>query len=267
MPATPDDPERVWIEFKKDITNQELRNCLVERYLPLVRLHAERVLARLPETVDLDDLISAGTFGLIDAVNAFDLARGVKFETYCALRIRGAMLDELRAMDWVPRLVRSQTKKLTKAIKTLEVRHGRQPTEVELAAHLEITVAELEKMISDTNTVNLISLNRKWYETDSFKDIYQFDLSRDRKREDPTARLQQEDTWRELLKGLTRQERLLLILYYRDGVTMKVIGQQLGLSAARISHMHSELLVRLKVARAELGRSFGLHGHKAKKTG
>ena len=100
----PDDVEQLWVEFKKDINNQELRNRLVEMYLPLVKYNGERIWARLPEGVELDDLVSAGVFGLMDAIDAFDLSRGVKFETYCVPRIRGAMLDELRTMDWVPRL-------------------------------------------------------------------------------------------------------------------------------------------------------------------
>ena len=100
-----------WVIFKENPTT-ELRNRLVERYLPLVKYNAERIWQRLPDGVDLDDLISAGVFGLMDAIDAFDLSRGVKFETYCVPRIRGAMLDELRTMDWVPRLVRSKHSKL-----------------------------------------------------------------------------------------------------------------------------------------------------------
>ena len=110
----------VWQEFKKDQSNKALRNRLVEQYLPLVKYNGERIWARLPDGVELDDLISAGVFGLMDDINAFDLSRGVKFETYCVPRIRGAMLDELRTMDWVPRLVRSKASKLDEAIKQLE---------------------------------------------------------------------------------------------------------------------------------------------------
>ena len=102
----------VWKDFKADLTDQRLRNILIERYFPLVKYNAERVWQKLPEGVDLNDLISAGTFGLMDAIEAFDMERGVKFETYCVPRIRGAMLDELRTMDWVPRLVRSKASKL-----------------------------------------------------------------------------------------------------------------------------------------------------------
>ena len=248
MPVTiaPDDVEQIWIEFKKDITNQELRNRLVEIYLPLVKYNGERIWARLPEGVELDDLISAGVFGLMDAIDAFDLSRGVKFETYCVPRIRGAMLDELRTMDWVPRLVRSKASKLNEAIKNLEARHGRQPTEVELAAELQITVPELEKMILDANAVNLISLNKKWYETDSYKDVREIDILEDKKGEDPTRRIQKNDLMRLVTKGLNRNERLIIILYYYEELTMKEIGATLDLSESRVSQMHSSIVQRLK---------------------
>ena len=120
----PEDVKQIWESFKADPSSEELRNRLVEMYLHLVKYNGERIWARLPEGVELDDLVSAGIFGLMDAIDAFDLTRGVKFETYCVPRIRGAMLDELRTMDWVPRLVRSKASKLNEALKTLEAKIG-----------------------------------------------------------------------------------------------------------------------------------------------
>src|SRR5438045_4466437 len=137
--ATAEDIAQLWLDFKAGPT-EEMRNRLIEQYLPLVKYNGERIWARLPEGVELDDLISAGVFGLMDAIDAFDLTRGVKFETYCVPRIRGAMLDELRTMDWVPRLVRSKASKLNEAMKTLEARLGRAPTEIEMSGHLGISV-------------------------------------------------------------------------------------------------------------------------------
>jgi RNA polymerase sigma factor for flagellar operon FliA len=244
--VAPEDMEQLWIEFKKDLSNQELRNRLVEIYLPLVKYNGERIWSRLPEGVELDDLISAGVFGLMDAIDAFDLSRGVKFETYCVPRIRGAMLDELRTMDWVPRLVRSKASKLNEALKTLEARLGRQPSEIELAQELNITVAELEKMILDASAVNLISLNKKWYETDSYKDVREIDILEDKKGEDPTKRIQRGDLMRLVTKGLNRNERLIIILYYYEELTMKEIGATLDLSESRVSQMHSSIVQRLQ---------------------
>jgi RNA polymerase sigma factor for flagellar operon FliA len=244
--VAPENVEQLWIEFKRDLTNRELRNRLVEIYLPLVKYNGERIWSRLPEGVELDDLISAGVFGLMDAIDAFDLSRGVKFETYCVPRIRGAMLDELRTMDWVPRLVRSKASKLNEALKTLEARLGRQPSEIELAQELCISVAELEKMILDANAVNLISLNKKWYETDSYKDVREIDILEDKKGEDPTKRIQRADLMRLVTKGLNRNERLIIILYYYEELTMKEIGATLDLSESRVSQMHSSIVQRLQ---------------------
>ena len=259
MPTTvaPEDVEQLWIEFKRDIGNQELRNRLVEIYLPLVKYNGERIWARLPEGVELDDLISAGVFGLMDAIDAFDLSRGVKFETYCVPRIRGAMLDELRTMDWVPRLVRSKASKLNEAIKNLEARLGRQPSENELAEELGISVAELEKMMLDANAVNLISLNKKWYETDSYKDVREIDILEDKKGEDPTRRIQKNDLMRLVTKGLNRNERLIIILYYYEELTMKEIGATLDLSESRVSQMHSSIVKRLQSQLARRRPEFG----------
>jgi RNA polymerase sigma factor for flagellar operon FliA len=248
--ASPD-IEQVWHQLKADPKNQDLRNRLVEQYLPLVKYNGERIWARLPDGVELDDLISAGVFGLMDAIDAFDLSRGVKFETYCVPRIRGAMLDELRTMDWVPRLVRSKASKLNEGLRTLEAKLGRSPTEIELAAHMELTVPELEKMIVDANAVNLISLNKKWYETDSYKDVREIDILEDKKGEDPTRRIQKSDLMRLVTKGLNRNERLIIILYYYEELTMKEIGATLDLSESRVSQMHSAIVQRLQT---QLGR-------------
>src|SRR5689334_432883 len=140
------DIQQVWRDYRAR-ASVELRNQLVELYLPLVKYNAERIWARLPEGVDLDDLISAGVFGLMDAIDAFDLDRGVKFETYCVPRIRGAMLDELRTMDWVPRLVRSKASKLEDARKQLEAELGRPPRADELAVRLGVSLEEFENLV------------------------------------------------------------------------------------------------------------------------
>ena len=241
----------VWQQYKADPTNKPLRNRLVEEYLPLVKYNGERIWSRLPDGVELDDLISAGVFGLMDAINAFDMDRGVKFETYCVPRIRGAMLDELRSMDWVPRLVRSKASKLNEAIKQLETKHGRAPTEQELATHMELSVPELEKMMTEANAVGLISLDKKWYETDSYKDVREIDILEDKKGEDPTRRIQKSDLMRLVTKGLNRNERLIIILYYYEELTMKEIGATLDLSESRVSQMHSAIVQRLQ---GQLGR-------------
>ncbi len=244
--ATEEEIAQVWLDFKRDQSNQKLRNALIERFLPLVRYNAERVWAKLPDGVDLNDLISAGVFGLMDAIEAFDLERGVKFETYCVPRIRGAMLDELRTMDWVPRLVRSKASKLEAARKEAEAELGRPPSDTEIARKMGLPMEEYDKHKSEASAVNLVSLNKKWYETDSYKDVREIDIIEDTKGEDPTDGIQKRDVMKLVTKGLNRNERLIIILYYYEELTMKEIGTTLGLSESRVSQMHSSIVARLK---------------------
>lgn len=244
------DIQQLWREYRAH-PSVELRNRLIEHYLPLVRINAERIWARLPDGVDLDDLISAGIFGLMDAIESFDLERGVKFETYCVPRIRGAILDELRTLDWVPRLVRSRASKLEEARKQLEAKLGRPPHEQELAAHLGLSEEETHELLQETQAVSLVSLEKKWYETDSYKDVREVDILEDKKAEDPTRRLHDQDLLKLITRGLNRNERLILILYYFEEMTMKEIGQTLDLSESRVSQMHSAIIARLQQMLAE----------------
>jgi RNA polymerase sigma factor for flagellar operon FliA len=237
--------EEVWRTYKKT-GSAELRNYLMEHYLHLVKSTAERMHMRLPGEVDVEDLMSAGLFGLMDAIDAFDLERGVKFETYCTQRIRGAVFDELRAMDWVPRLVRSRTAKVDRARKALEMELGRRPTDKEVCERLRVSGAEYKKLSKDSKPVNVVSLNRKWFETDSSKDIREIDVIQDQRQEDPLAELQKKDLKLLITKGLSRAERLIVILYYYEEMTMKEIGMTLDLSESRVSQMHSSILARLQ---------------------
>ena len=239
--------QATWVEYKSDPSCQTLRNQLLEHYLPVVKYNAERIWSRLPDGVELDDLISAGIFGLMSAIDAFDLSRGVKFETYCAPRIRGAMLDELRHMDWVPRLVRAKASKLLEATNSLEISLGRTATDQELAHYLELSLPELEKMSRDANAIGLVSLHKKkWGNTDGYKELCEVDMVENKRSEDPTRRLKKNDLIRLVTKGLNRSERLIIILYYYEELTMKEIGYTLDLSESRVSQMHSSIVRRLQ---------------------
>lgn len=242
------DPQQVaeWWKSFGETGDENARNCLLEHYLPIVKYTAERVRVKLPDEVDVDDLISAGTFGLMDAVKAFDPERGVKFETYCAPRIRGAILDELRSMDWVPRLVRSRASKLNQATHVLEAQLGRKPTEKELATRMELPMKEFRKLQRDANATSLVSLSRKWFETDGNKDVREIDVLEDRRSVDPLRVAQRKDLKDLITRGLSRAERLIIILYYFEEMTMKEIGATLDLSESRVSQMHSAILGRLK---------------------
>ncbi len=237
--------QEVWIEFKKCST-EPLRNKLMEHYLPLVKYNAERIHTKLPDEVDVEDLMSAGIFGLMDAIDAFDMERGVKFETYCAPRIRGAILDELRSMDWVPRLVRSRSSQVDQARKSLEMALGRAPTEEELAGKLNVSKDEYKKIRKDAGAVGVVSLSRKWFETDSNKDVREIDVLEDPRQVNPFSAVQRGDLKDLVTKGLSRAERLIVVLYYYEQMTMKEIGVTLDLSESRVSQMHSSILARLK---------------------
>jgi RNA polymerase sigma factor for flagellar operon FliA len=256
--TSPEEVLEIWKRFKADQTDEDLRNRLIEIYLPLVKYNGERIWSRLPDGVELDDLVSAGTFGLMDAIDAFDMSRGVKFETYCVPRIRGAMLDELRTMDWVPRLVRSKASKLNEAVKTLEARLGRAPADAEVAEHMGLSREEFEKLLVDANAVSLVSLNKKWCETDSSKEVQEIDILEDKKGEDPTRRIQKGDLMRLVTKGLNRNERLIIILYYYEELTMKEIGATLDLSESRVSQMHSAIVERLQNQLGRRRREFAM---------
>ena len=234
-----------WREYQKG-RSDKTRNRLLEHYLPIVRYTAERLSAKLPDEVVIDDLISAGTFGLLDAIKAFDLSRGVKFETYCSQRVRGAILDELRSMDWVPRLVRSRAHKLDRARSTLEMEFGRKPTERELAKQMKLSRADFGKLQRDARAVGMVSLSRKWFETDNSRDVREIDVLEDKRSEDPFAHSQSKDIKEWVTRGLSRAERLIVILYYFEEMTMKEIGATLALSESRVSQMHSAILERLR---------------------
>ncbi|HSW46088.1 MAG TPA: FliA/WhiG family RNA polymerase sigma factor [Phycisphaerae bacterium] len=238
------DIQQVWVDYRAT-GERSLRNRLMEHYLQVVRYTADRVAAKLPSEVDVDDLISAGIFGLLDAIEAFDLDRGVKFETYCTPRIRGAILDELRTMDWVPRLVRSRAHKLENATKVLRAELGRVPTDDEIAAGLGVGRSEFEKLVRDASAVALISLSRKFQDRDSDREVQEIDVLEDRRSTNPLDEIQNRDLRDTLMNGLSRIEKLIVLLYYYEQMTMKEIGATLDLSESRVSQMHSGILSRL----------------------
>ncbi len=237
--------ESVWREYRATPTT-EIRNFLIAHHLDLVSYAAERLHKRLPSEVELNDLKSAGAFGLMDAVDSFDPDRGVKFETYCTQRVRGAMFDELRSMDWVPRLVRSRTAKVDKVRKSIEMETGNRATETEVASRLNVSSEEFDKLHKDSRPISMVSLTRKCFETDSSKDVREIDVVEDARQENPLQAVQKQDLQALITKGLSRAERLIVVLYYYEEMTMKEIGATLDLSESRVSQMHSSILARLK---------------------
>ncbi len=235
----------VWVEYSKT-KSEDLRNFLMERFLPLVRYNAEKIHKRLPDEVDIEDLMSAGIFGLMDAVDAFDLARKVKFETYCAPRIRGAILDELRSMDWVPRLVRHRTAKFEQARQQIEMTTGVNATDDQVAARIGVQGEEFDKVKRDHLPVTMRSIHGRCFPSDGGRDVREIDVIRDESQSNPLTDAQRRDLKELVTKGLSRAERLIVILYYYEGMTMREIGATLDLSESRVSQMHTSILLRLK---------------------
>jgi len=239
------DAELWWAEFTA--TQSEFaRNKLIECYFPLVKYNADRISARLPHQVDGDDLVSVGIFGLKDAIEAFDPSRGIKFETYCTARIRGAILDELRAMDWVPRLVRSRAQRYQGAAGALEAELGRRPTDEEIAHRMDLPGEEYRKLRDDAAPAAMLSLWHKPNDSDDTQDQRDVDTLQDRRNSGPVDEMQKRDVLELVTRGLSRAERLILILYYYEQMNMKDIGATLDLSESRVSQMHSSILKRLK---------------------
>jgi len=224
----------------------ELRNVLMERHLPLVRYHAERLQQTLPKSIELDDLISAGQFGLMDAIRGFDPSRGYKFKTYCSTRIRGAILDQLRSQDWVPRLVRLKATKIERMYHKLTGEFGREPTHSELAQHLELDHDELVKEMEGAKAKSMYSLSEKWDDGDDGDSVEKLDILEDRTAIDPVNELNRRDLMKYMTKSLTHKEQFIIEQYYQLGHTMREIGEMLALTESRVCQIHSNVMSRLR---------------------
>jgi RNA polymerase sigma factor for flagellar operon FliA len=235
----------LWISYQSTHT-PDLREQLVERYLPLVRYNAERLGAKLPQHFDTNDLFQAGVFGLMQAVENFDLAREVKFETFANRRIQGSMLDELRALDWVPRQVRSKATRMNQARSKLIALLGREPSDYELADELGIEVAEFYDFIQDAAAVSMTSIDRYGDNDDDSPGLHSMEQLEDRRSEDPTELVERSEVVELLTKALSKKERLIIILYYFEELTMKEIGATLDLSESRVCQIHQKLMLRMR---------------------
>lgn len=240
--------EGMWQVYNQS-GNSEVKEKLLINYLPIVKYVVGRMILTLPNSVNYDDLLSAGTMGLLAAIDRFDIEIGVKFETYVVPRIRGAILDELRSLDWVPRSIRSKAKRLEKAIVQIESELGRMATSEEIAGKLEMNLEEYNEMLSKVGGHTLTSLDRDIAETeDSNGNLY--DLIRNVKVEDPFQKIEKEELQKKLieyLNSLPENERLVLSLYYYEDLTLREIGVVMDVSESRISQIHTKAINRLKL--------------------
>ncbi|MEO0649681.1 MAG: FliA/WhiG family RNA polymerase sigma factor [Planctomycetota bacterium] len=224
---------------------EALRNELIERYYPLVRYIAERLLQTLPKSIELDDLISAGQFGLMDAIRGFDPSRGIKFKTYCSTRIRGSILDQLRSQDWVPRLVRLRASKIERAYQRLTGEFGREPTHAELARELQMDHGELAAEMEQAQAKTMFSLSEKWDDDDDGA-VEKIETIEDDDAIDPVVELNRRDLMKYITRSLTHKERFIIEQYYQFGHTMREIGEMLALTESRVCQIHSNVIGRLK---------------------
>lgn len=224
---------------------EALRNELIERYYPLVRYIAERLLQTLPKSIELDDLVSAGQFGLMDAIRGFDPERGIKFKTYCSTRVRGSILDQLRSQDWVPRLVRLRASKIERAYQRLTGEFGREPTHAELARELEMDHDQLSAEMEQAQARTMFSLSEKWDDDDDGS-VEKVEILEDREAVDPVMELNRNDLMKYITRSLTHKERFIIEQYYQSGHTMREIGEMLSLTESRVCQIHSNVMGRLK---------------------
>lgn len=240
------DVSEAWGDLWKTRSLQA-RNTLVEHYMRNVIMTARSLHRKFPEEVQVDDMMSAGVFGLMQAIEAYDPGRGVRFETYCIPRIRGAILDEIRNWDWVPRLVRARANKLMQAKELIHAGDVvQEPTPREVAEALRVPQEEADLILSDSSAPEMSSLSRQWFETDSGKDVREVDMIVDDRHQDAIEAVHRREWFDYVLAGFTRTEQLIIKLYYQESLTMKQIGQVIDRSESRVSQMHAGLLRRLR---------------------
>jgi len=246
-----DETLELWKKYKES-QDPKVKEELILKYAPFVKYVAGRVAMNLPSNVDFDDLVGYGVFGLIDAIEKFDPSRNVKFKTYAQTRIRGAIFDELRILDWTPRSIRQKTRQLEKIFMELETKLGRAPTDEEVAKAMEITLEELHQLYNETRGTLLLSLDEVCY--DSENNTSRMELIEDTTSESPDQRIEKEELKRvlaEAIAGLSERERLVITLYYYEELTLKEIGKILGVSDSRVSQLHTKAVLRLRARLAK----------------
>lgn len=247
------DREKLWEEYQKNPL-PKLREQIIIEYAPLVRVVAGRLSMYLGYNVEYDDLVSYGIFGLIDAIDKFDLGKDVKFETYASLRIRGSILDQIRKMDWIPRTVRQKQKKIEEAIRQVETRTGRNAADEEIAVELGIAEDELNDWQSQLKVTNIVSLNE--FVEQGGEPV--MDSKNNSHFVQPEESIQEEELKKvlsETMELLTEKERKVILLYYYEDLTLKEISNILEVSESRVSQLHTKALLKM---RKKMGNYMGI---------
>jgi RNA polymerase sigma factor FliA len=244
-----EDTQALWLEYRRT-KNKALRDRLILTYAPLVKYVAGRLGSGLPAHVDEGDLVSYGLLGLIGAIDRYDPGRDIKFETYAITRIKGAIIDELRALDWVPRSVRSRAREIERAIAELEAKLGTAPTDEEIAAKIGISVDELGESLTDISRSSIAALDELWTIGGSGGDqVALIDTIEDTEAPDPQGALSQTELREAIADAIARlpeREKLVVTLYYYEELTLREIGEVLGVTESRVSQLHTKAILRLK---------------------
>ena len=244
-----EDTQRLWRTYRKS-PDPALRDRLILTYAPLVKFVAGRISSGLPSHVDENDLVSYGLLGLISAIERYDPDRDVKFETYAIARIKGSIIDELRAMDWVPRSVRARAREIERAIAKLEAELHRAPTDTEIAAKLGIPLEDLEDSLLDISRSSIAALDELWTVSSSTGDkVALIDTIADPEQPQPQAALDVTETreaMAEAISALPEREKIVVTLYYYEELTLREIGEVLGVTESRVSQLHTKAILRLR---------------------
>ncbi|MFI3257061.1 MAG: RNA polymerase sigma factor WhiG [Spirochaetales bacterium] len=240
--------EELWVEFRKTKATQ-LRDAFIRQYMPLVKYVAGKIAVNMPNSVEFDDLVGFGQFGLLDAINKYDPDKKVKFKTYAVTRIRGAIFDELRQLDWVPRSVRQKSREIEDTIVELEARLGRPAADDEIAQAMGVTLEAFNNTVLKVSGTSVLSLNDVWYSGDSSDRMSIGDSIESPSSLNPDVIVEREEIKRvimEAINELPEKEKMVLVLYYHEDLTFKEIGQVLQVSESRISQLHTKANMRLR---------------------
>lgn len=246
---------KMWKDYKRTRSDL-LRDTIVKRYLYLVKYVAGRIAIGLPSNIEFGDLVSYGILGLFDAIEKYDVSQGNKFETYAVSRIRGSIMDELRKLDWAPRLLRKKAREVEKKCKELEDRLGRMATDDELARGLKISVGELNHLYSELNSTTFLSLDEVWENDNGNKPISRLQTIEDSlvtNQFNFVHRAEVNEFLQKAIENLPEKEKLVVILYYYENLTLREIGQVLNVSESRVCQIHTKVVLRLRSSLKKVG--------------
>ncbi|MDR2618444.1 MAG: RNA polymerase sigma factor WhiG [Treponema sp.] len=240
--------DELWQQYRRT-RDPKIRETFIKQYAPLVKYVAGKVAVGMPSNVEFDDLVGFGVFGLLDAIDKFDPDKNVKFKTYAVTRIRGAIFDELRSIDWVPRSVRQKTREVEDAIGTLEARLGRSATDQEIAGALGMGEDEYLKTMVKISGASIISIHEVWYSGDENDKVSIADSIESPVSLNPEVMAERDEIRRVIVEAISElpdNEKKILVLYYFEDLTLKEIGQVLGVTESRVSQLHTKAIMRLR---------------------